>query len=112
MTVHGEFSAKKVTVFVGETDRHHGHAAYQAIVTMLRDEGVSGVSVMRGILGYGESGRTHSAHVLDLADDLPICVVFVERPEVVDRVLPRLGEIIGSGLVTIEEVLAIRYSAT
>lgn len=112
MDVHAEFSAKKVTVFVGETDRHHGHATYQAIVSMLREEGVAGVSVTRGILGYGESGRTHSAHVLDLADDLPICVVFVDSAEVVDRVVPRLEEIVETGLTTIEDVRAIRYSAT
>jgi uncharacterized protein len=112
MAVHTEFSAKKVTVFVGETDRHHGHATYQAIVSMLREEGVAGVSVIRGILGYGVSGHTHSAHVLDLADDLPICVVFVDRAEVVDRVLPRLEQIVETGLTTIEDVRAIGYSAT
>lgn len=112
MDVRAEFSAKKVTVFVGETDRHQGHATYQAIVSMLREEGVAGVSVTRGILGYGESGRTHSAHVLDLADDLPICVVFVDSAEVVDRVVPRLEEIVETGLTTIEDVRAIRYSAT
>jgi PII-like signaling protein len=112
MDVHAEFSAKKVTVFVGETDRHHGHSTYHAIVSMLREEGVAGVSVTRGILGYGESGRTHSAHMLDLADDLPICVVFVDSAEVVERVLPRLREIVDTGLTTIEDVRAIRYSAT
>lgn len=109
--MHSEFSAKKVTVFVGETDRHQGRATYQALVAALREEGVSGVSVLRGILGYGESGHTHSAHVLDLADDLPICVVFVEAAEVVDRVLPRIASIVESGMTTVEDVRAIRYTA-
>jgi PII-like signaling protein len=105
-----EFLAKKVTVFVGETDRHDGHALYQAIVAMLRAEGIGGASVARGVLGYGESGRTHSAHLLDLADDLPVTIVFVDSAEAVERVLPRLDEMIGTGLVTIEDVRAIKYS--
>jgi uncharacterized protein len=104
-----EFLAKKVTVFVGETDRHEGHALYQAIVAMLRAEGIDGASVTRGLLGYGESGRTHSAHLLDLADDLPIAVVFVDTPEAVERVLPKFDEMIGTGLITIEDVRAIKY---
>ena len=105
-----EHPAKRVTVYVGETDRHDGHALYQAIVAMLHAEGVAGASATRGILGYGSSGRTHSSHLLDLADDLPIAVVFVDSAEVVERVLPKLDEMVESGLVTVEDVRAIGYS--
>jgi hypothetical protein len=103
-------AAKRVTVYVGETDRFGGHALYQAIVTMLHAEGVAGATATRGVLGYGGSGRTHSAHLLDVADDLPVAIVFVESAEVVERVLPKLDEMVQSGLVTIEDVQAIVYS--
>lgn len=109
--MESQYAAKKVTVFVGETDRCDGHSAYQAIVSMLHDEGIAGACVTRGILGYGASGRTHSAHLLDLSEDLPITVVFVDAVEAVDRVLPKLSEMIDTGLVTIEDVAAIKYSA-
>ena len=105
-----EQAAKRVTVYVGETDRHNGHALYQAIVTMLHAEGVAGASVTRGILGYGGSGRTHSSHLLDLADDLPITIVFVDSEDAVARVMPKLDEMVQTGLVTVEDVHSIVYS--
>ncbi|HEY5541045.1 MAG TPA: DUF190 domain-containing protein [Coriobacteriia bacterium] len=106
-----EQAAKRVTVLVGETDRYDGHALYEAVVSMLHAEGVAGATATRGILGYGGSGRTHSAHLLDLAEDLPVAIVFVDTDETVRRVLPKLDSMVASGLVTVEDVHAITYSA-
>jgi len=105
-----EKSAQRVTVLVGETDRHDGHTLYEAIVTMLHAEGIAGATATRGVLGYGGTGRTHSAHLLDVADDLPIAIVFVDSTEAVQRVMPKLDAMIASGLVTIEDVRAITYT--
>ncbi|MDR3685925.1 MAG: DUF190 domain-containing protein [Coriobacteriia bacterium] len=103
-------AAQRVTVLVGETDRHDGHTLYEAIVTMLHAEGIAGATATRGILGYGGTGRTHSAHLLDVADDLPIAIVFVDSAEAVQRILPRLDAMVTSGLVTIEDVQAITFT--
>ena len=105
-----EREAKRVTVLVGETDHYEGRALHEAIVSMLHAEGVAGATATRGILGYGSSGRTHSAHLLDLADDLPVTIVFVDSPETVERVLAKLDSMMDSGLVTIEDVHAITYA--
>ena len=105
-----EKAAQRVTVLVGETDRHDGHTLYEAIVTMLHAEGIAGATATRGVLGYGGTGRTHSAHLLDVADDLPIAIVFVDSAEAVQRVMPKLDAMIASGLVTIEDVRAIIYA--
>ena len=104
-----EQAAKRVTVIVGETDRFEGHALYQALVKMLHAEGIAGATVVRGFMGYGGSGRTHASHLLDVADDLPVTVVFVDTAEAVQRVVPRIDQMIQSGLVTIEDVHAITY---
>jgi len=105
-----EKSAQRVTVLVGETDRHDGHTLYEAIVTMLHAEGIAGATATRGVLGYGGTGRTHSAHLLGVADDLPIAIVFVDSAEAVQRVMPKLDAMIASGLVTVEDVRAITYA--
>jgi PII-like signaling protein len=105
-----EWAAKRVTVMIGETDREDGHALYQALVSMLRAERIAGVSVIRGIMGYGASGHVHASHLLDVSEDLPVAVVFVDTPENVERVMPRLAEMVETGLATIEDVRAISYS--
>lgn len=105
-----KFDAKRVTVYVGEADRWHSHSLYEAITAMLHAEKIAGATVTRGVLGYGESSRMHASHLLDLSSDLPVTITFIETAENVARVMPKLDEMIGSGLVVVEDVSAAKYS--
>ena len=51
------------------------------IMRCLHDEHpVRGVTVFRGISGFGASGRMHEARWTDLAMDLPVVVEFFDAP--------------------------------
>jgi uncharacterized protein len=89
-------------VFVGEDDEHDGMPLYEAIVRLLREEGLAGATVLRGVMGFGASSRLHTARVLRLSVDLPIVIECVDRKENIERLLPRLDEMIDEGLVTVE----------
>jgi uncharacterized protein len=93
---------KLLRIFVGEDDRHGGRPLYEAILLMLREEALAGATVFRGIAGFGASSRIHTARVLRLSEDLPIVIECVDRAAEIDRVLPRLDEMITEGLVTVE----------
>lgn len=63
------------------------------LLACLRDESkVAGVTVFRGISGFGQSGKMHSADLLDLSLDLPLAVEFFDRPEKIAALLPRLHD--------------------
>ncbi len=96
-------------VHIGESDRWHGKPLYQAIVELLRRENFSGVTVLRGVGGYGSSSVYHTEKILRLSQDLPIVVEVVESNERIEAILPRLDEMIGGGLVTLEKVRVILY---
>ncbi len=53
-------------------------------------EKVRGVTVFRGISGFGESGQLHSASLVDLSLDLPLVVEFFDEPERVEKILEHL----------------------
>jgi uncharacterized protein len=89
-------------VFIGEDDERDGMPLYEAIVRLLREEGLAGVTVLRGIMGFGASSRVHTARVLRLSEDLPIVIECVDRARNIERVLPRLDAMIEEGLVTLE----------
>ncbi len=95
--------ATKLTIYIGDSDRHGRKPLHLAIVELLHDEGISGATVLHGIEGYGSHKRIHTARILDLSGDLPLVIVVVDRPEKIEAVLPKLDEIIGEGLVTTEE---------
>ncbi len=53
-------------------------------------EQLRGVTVFRGISGYGDGGVVHSVGLLDLSLNLPIVVEFFDTPQKVMQVLEDL----------------------
>ncbi len=60
-------------------------------------EPVPGVTVFRGIIGFGKSGKLHSSTLLDMSFDLPLVVEFFDQPARVAEILAHLTEFIESG---------------
>ena len=54
-------------------------------------EQVQGVTVFRGISGFGKSGQLHSSRLLDMSLDLPLVVEFFDTPEKVNAVLAHIS---------------------
>lgn len=103
--------ASLLRIFIGESDRYEGRALYQAIIEVLRREGFAGATVLRGVEGFGKSSRLHTAHILRLSEDLPIVIECVDTTEKIEAVLPRLDEMVGDGMVTLEKVDVRIYRA-
>lgn len=110
---HEKFEGERtlMRIHIGESDKWHGRLLYEAIVEMLRKEGLSGVTVLRGVGGYGGSSVYHTDKLLRLSQDLPIILEVIESPERIDQILPRLDEMVEGGLITLEKVRVILYRA-
>lgn len=103
--------ARRVTVYVGEDNRYQGRPLYTALLEFLRSEGAMGATVTRGSAGFGARSRIHTANIIDLSTDLPIKLEWIDHPELVDRLLPRVRAMVGDGLITIDELEVIQYAA-
>jgi len=104
-----EGEGRLLRIFIGESDTWHGKPLYQAIVQRLREEGLAGATVIRGIEGFGASSRLHTSRILRLSEDLPLIVEAVDRTDKIEHVLPLLDEMVGDGLVTLERVDVLTY---
>jgi PII-like signaling protein len=96
-------------IHIGESDKWRGKPLHEAIVELLRKEGFSGATVLRGVGGYGGSSVYHTDKLLRLSQDLPLIVEVVEYEERIDAILPRLDEMVDGGLITLEKVRVILY---
>ena len=96
-------------IHIGERDKCDGKPLYEAIVHLLRQRGLAGATVFRGIMGFGASAGIHTEKVLRLSLDLPIVVECVETEEKIQAVLPELDRMIGGGLITLERARVIVY---
>ena len=102
--------AKKVTIHVSENDKYHGQSAYSAILDFLFYRGVSGANVVRGIAGFGADHHMHTARIESLSADLPVTIEFVESPEKVEELLPKLQEMAGAGLIEVQDTAVVKAS--
>ena len=98
MEQHG--TTLQVWMFLKESDQWHGRPLALAILELLRREGVAGATVLRGSAGYGARGQLHTAMLVELAGDLPVVVIFVDRAERIERVLPQLTALAPGALIS------------
>jgi PII-like signaling protein len=110
---HEKFEGERtlMRIHIGESDKWHGKPLYEAIVEMLRKDGLSGVTVLRGVAGYGGSSIYHTDKILRLSQDLPIILEVIEYAERIEKILPSLDEMVEGGLITLEKVRVILYRA-
>ena len=82
-----------VRVYLSEKDGQLGN-----LLRRLYDwEKVRGVTVFRGISGFGESGEVHSAHQVGPTRNLSAVVEFFDAPDKIARIIEHLRASIKPG---------------
>ena len=110
---HQKFEGERtlMRIHIGESDKWHGKPLHEAIVELLRKQAFSGVTVLRGVGGYGGSSVYHTDKILRLSQDLPVILEVVETTERIEQILPQLDGMVEGGLITLEKVRVILYRA-
>jgi PII-like signaling protein len=77
---------------------HEGRHIHERVFQRLHDDHkVKGVTVFRGITGFGKSGHEHSSSLLDMSFDLPVVVEFFDSEENVQVALASLSDLVPPG---------------
>jgi len=101
-------AAKKLTVYVDETDKYEGKPVYEALMDLFYKQKIAGVSVFRGVAGYGSDGVFHTSKMLELSTALPVKIEAVDSEEMISRVLPLINDIVGKGLIEVSDTFVIK----
>ncbi|MGA7080995.1 MAG: DUF190 domain-containing protein [Terriglobales bacterium] len=105
-----EGKAKMMRIYIGENDKWNGKPLHEAIVNGLRAHDIAGVTVYRGILGYGANRRIHKDAKLSLSHDRPILLSIVDTEEKLQAFMPILDQMVQQGLVVLSNVDVIKYT--
>jgi PII-like signaling protein len=112
---HGHFDpplrAKRLRVYIGESDKVGGTPLYEAIVREARQLHLAGATVVRSPMGFGANSRIHTVKILRLSQDLPFVVEIIDNQDNVAKILPFLKTHVRGGLVTLEDVDVLQYHA-
>ena len=95
--------AVKVSIYLREGSTYHGASTYSGIIDFLFYRGVSGATVLKGVAGFGADHHIHSSNFVEISDHLPMKIEFIESREKVDELMGKLEEMVGSGLIEVQE---------
>jgi len=79
-----------VRIYLTETEKNLS----QLLKYLHQDSQLRGVTVLRGISGFGKSGKIHDSHLLDLSFDLPIIVEFFDTTAKVSHILTQINQFV------------------
>jgi PII-like signaling protein len=100
--------AKKLTIYVDETEKLHGKPVYEVVLDILAQRKIAGASVFRGLAGYGSHGKLHTAKILELSTTLPVKIEVVESEEMISVILAEISSVIGKGLIEVSDTNIIK----
>jgi len=98
--------AEILRIHIAESDRHEGKPLHEAIVAKCRELKMAGVTVLRGLEGYGESAEMLRAHLVH--SDRPIVIVVVDIEPNIRRLIPAIAEMMDTGVMATSAVQMIR----
>ena len=91
--------AKMLLIFIDQTDTWQNAPLHEAIVRVLEKNGVAGVTVLSGIMGYGIHRRIHRKGLLGVSDDKPLTIAAIDNEDKLRNVLPAVRPMIREGLI-------------
>jgi len=100
--------AKKLTVYVDESDKFKGKPVYEILMDLFYKQKIVGVSVFRGVAGYGSDGVFHTSKMLELSTALPVKLEAVDSEEMISEVLPLISDIVEKGLIEVTDTTVIK----
>jgi PII-like signaling protein len=95
--------ATKLTVYVGRRERARGRPAYEAVVALLRRNGVAGATVLLGVDGTAHGARRRAAF-FGRNEAVPLMIVSVGEGHRIAALLPELAALLERPLLTLERI--------
>jgi PII-like signaling protein len=105
-----EGKGKMMRIYIGEADRWKDKPLHTALVEAMRANDIAGVTVYRGILGYGAHRRIHKDKALHLSHDSSIMLSVIDTEQKLESFLPLVGQMVEEGLVVLSDVDVVKYS--
>ncbi len=105
-----EKKAKRLTIYIGESDQWRGKSLYIALLETLKSNGMAGATVLRGIAGFGAHSVVHTSTILRLSLDQPLTINIIDTPEKINNILNVIAPMVGEGLIILEDVEVVKYA--
>jgi len=99
---------KLLKIYLNEDSKYKSHKLVHELVMRFKELGIAGVTVIRGIEGYGSQKKLHTVKILELSASLPLIVEVVDTEENIEKAILVAKEIVNEGLVITTDVQVVK----
>lgn len=103
--------AKKLTIFIDDGDKYQGEFVHEVLLKLFMDHRIAGVTLFRGLAGYGSDRVFHSPRILRLTENLPLKLEVLETADKLDAILPEICKIVQKGIVAVSDITIMHCQA-
>jgi hypothetical protein len=103
--------AKRLRFYISSTDKYEHKPLYEVIVYSARSKGITGATVLKGIMGYGSSSEIYSNNFWELSEKIPLVVEIIDESQKIDSFIesmkPLFEQIDKGHIITVDETTVI-----
>lgn len=100
---------KIVRIYIDNQDKYEGKPLWEVILKKVKEQGLAGATVFKGVAGIGAHSKVRSFNVWMLAQELPVVIEIIDDEEKVIDFIDKIDDIIEEGLTTISDTEVIKY---
>lgn len=94
----------RLRIHTTEEAQHDGHCLFEVIMKKTRENRMAGITITRGISGFGHKGHMHASRLVELSGNLPVIIDIIDTEEKILGFAALIVPWVKEGIVTIEEV--------
>lgn len=98
---------KQLTIYISESDCWHHQPLHQVLLGIARRQGLTGVTVMRAISGYGKHGISRTTNQLEPSTEssyLPLVITVIDREAAITEFFFLVKEMVKDKFVTCQTI--------
>jgi PII-like signaling protein len=108
-------SVGRLRIYVSSTDQFRQTPLYEFITLQAKKEELAGVTVTKGILGYGASSVIHSYKFWEVSDKVPTVIELVDDEDKVlsffEKIRPQLETMKYGCMATFDKTTVLIYKS-
>ncbi|NPA73523.1 MAG: DUF190 domain-containing protein [Epsilonproteobacteria bacterium] len=100
---------KIIRIYIDNQDKFEGKPLWEEILKRVKEYGLAGATVFKGVAGIGAHSEVRSFNVWALAQELPIIIEIIDDEDKILKFIDKIDYMIKEGLTTVSDTEVIRY---
>lgn len=105
--------AKRLRIYLSSTDKYEHSPLYEVIVYAAKSFGLTGATVVKGIMGFGASSEIYSDKTWEISEKVPLVIEIIDESHKIEPFLDHIKpffEKAGKGhIITLDETIVLMH---